>query len=92
MAIMSNVFLHLHPWPCAKAASDCRSRGAWAGCVLPVLAEVITGVLLMFYYRPTVQYAYQDIQGFAGPRDVGLMREIHRWGQHAMIITNLAGI
>ena len=25
------------------------------------LVETITGILLMFYYRPTVEYAYTDI-------------------------------
>jgi quinol-cytochrome oxidoreductase complex cytochrome b subunit len=25
------------------------------------LLETITGVLLMFYYRPTIEYAYNDI-------------------------------
>jgi quinol-cytochrome oxidoreductase complex cytochrome b subunit len=28
------------------------------------LAEVVSGVLLMFYYRPTIEYAYQDIKTF----------------------------
>src|SRR5438445_1577685 len=51
------------------------------------LAETITGVLLMFYYRPTVQYAYQDIQDLRAHVTLGLLREIHRWGAHAMIIT-----
>jgi len=56
-----------------KAASDCRSRGAWRVDVLPVSGQVITGVLLMFYYRPHVQYAYQDIQDLRAHVTLGLM-------------------
>jgi len=41
----------------------------------------------MFYYRPTVEYAYFDIQGLRAHVTLGLLRELHRWGAHAMIIT-----
>ncbi|KAA0220199.1 MAG: cytochrome B6, partial [Planctomycetota bacterium] len=45
------------------------------------------GVLLMFYYRPVVEYAYNDIQAMrSGVVSMGLLREIHRWAAHAMII------
>ncbi|MCH8858357.1 MAG: cytochrome b N-terminal domain-containing protein [Proteobacteria bacterium] len=51
------------------------------------LVEIVTGVLLMFYYRPTVEYAYFDIEGLRAHVTLGLQRELHRWGAHAMIIT-----
>src|ERR671916_448640 len=50
------------------------------------LAEVVSGVLLMFYYRPVIEYAYQDIQDLRAHVTLGVLREIHRWGAHAMII------
>ncbi len=37
------------------------------------LVEVVTGVLLMFYYRPTVEYAYFDIQGLRAHVTLGLL-------------------
>jgi quinol-cytochrome oxidoreductase complex cytochrome b subunit len=37
------------------------------------LAEVVTGVLLMFYYRPVVEYAYQDIQDLRAHVTLGLL-------------------
>jgi quinol-cytochrome oxidoreductase complex cytochrome b subunit len=40
----------------------------------------------MFYYRPVIEYAYSDIQDLRAHVTLGLMREIHRWGAHAMII------
>lgn len=56
-----------------------------------LLVEAVTGVLLMFYYRPTVEHAYFDIEGLRnGAVTLGLLRELHRWGGHATIITILA--
>ena len=46
-----------------------------------------TGLLLMFYYRPTLEYAYTDIVGLREHVPLGIMREMHRWGAHAMVIT-----
>jgi quinol-cytochrome oxidoreductase complex cytochrome b subunit len=51
------------------------------------LIETITGLLLMFYYRPTAEYAYQDIFALRENVPLGLMREIHRWAAHLMVIT-----
>ena len=50
------------------------------------LVETVTGVLLMFYYRPTVQWAYHDILDLRDVASLGLLRELHRWGAHAMVI------
>lgn len=41
----------------------------------------------MFYYRPTAEYAYNDIIALKEHVPLGIMREIHRWGAHAMVIT-----
>lgn len=43
------------------------------------LVETITGVLLMFYYRPTLEWAFYDIQALRDVQTLGIMREIHRW-------------
>jgi len=47
----------------------------------------ISGILLMFYYRPTIEYAYTDIIDLGEQVPFGIMREVHRWGAHAMVIT-----
>src|ERR671935_2150727 len=87
MAVMSNVFLHLHPVAVRKSGIRLSFTWCMGGLTFFLfLAEVITGVLLMFYYRPTVEYAYSDIQDLRAHVTLGLMREIHRWGAHAMII------
>ena len=41
----------------------------------------------MFYYRPTLEYAYTDIVDLREHVPLGIMREMHRWGAHAMVIT-----
>ena len=51
------------------------------------LVLTVTGILLMFYYRPTVEYAYGDIMDLKEQVPLGIMREIHRWGAHLMVIT-----
>src|SRR6187397_555298 len=87
MAIMSNVFLHLHPVAVRKSGIRLSFTWCMGGLTFFLfLAEVITGVLLMFYYRPVVEYAYQDIQDLRAHVTMGVLREIHRWGAHAMII------
>ncbi len=88
LAVLSNVFLHVHPVAIRKSAI--RPSFTWGMGILTFylfLIEVVTGVLLMFYYRPTVEYAYFDIQGLRAHVPFGLMREMHRWGAHAMVIT-----
>jgi quinol-cytochrome oxidoreductase complex cytochrome b subunit len=51
------------------------------------LVLTITGILLMFYYRPTIEYAYTDMIDLREQVPLGIMREIHRWGAHLMVIT-----
>src|SRR6478735_3019166 len=87
MAIMSNVFLHLHPIAVRKSGIRLSFTWCMGGLTFFLyLAEVVSGVLLMFYYRPVVEYAYQDIQDLRAHVTLGVLREIHRWGAHAMII------
>ena len=87
MAVMSNVFLHLHPVAVRKSGIRLSFTWCMGGLTFFLfLAEVVSGVLLMFYYRPVIEYAYQDIQDLRAHVTLGILREIHRWGAHAMII------
>jgi quinol-cytochrome oxidoreductase complex cytochrome b subunit len=48
---------------------------------------VVTGVYLMFYYRPTAEYAYADMKYLEFDMPFGmLMRNMHRWAAHGMVI------
>jgi len=87
MAVLSNVFLHLHPVAVRKSGIRLSFTWCMGGLTFFLfLAETITGVLLMFYYRPVVEYAYGDIISLRSHVTLGLLREIHRWGAHAMVI------
>jgi quinol-cytochrome oxidoreductase complex cytochrome b subunit len=88
MAILSNVFLHLHPGAVRKSGIRLSYTWCMGGLTFFLfLTLTLTGVLLMFYYRPTPEYAYEDIVSLRAHVTMGLMREMHRWGAHAMIIT-----
>jgi quinol-cytochrome oxidoreductase complex cytochrome b subunit len=87
LAVLTNVFLHLHPVKVRK--SGLRLKYTWCAggtTFFLFLVETITGLLLMFYYRPTAEYAFSDILDLRSQVPLGIMREIHRWGAHAMVI------
>ena len=88
LQVASNVFLHLHP-PRVPAHSVRTSFTFGLGGVtfLLYLITVVTGVVLMFYYRPTTEYAYADMKNLEYDIPFGmLMRNMHRWAAHLMVI------
>src|SRR5438132_2692561 len=88
LAMLGNVVLHLHPVKTRK--SGVKMRYTWcAGGITFFLFLVLTftGLLLMFYYRPTVEYAFVDILDLREQVPFGIMREVHRSGAHAMVIS-----
>src|SRR3989442_131904 len=88
LVVLTNVFLHLHPVKVRKSGIRLRFTWCMGGITFFLfLVEVATGLLLMFYYHPTVEYAYVDIVDLREQVPLGVMRELHRWGAHAMVIT-----
>src|SRR3984885_9896388 len=88
LVMLSNVFLHLHPVRIRKSGVKLRYTWCMGGLSFFLfLSLTFTGLLLMFYYRPTLEYAYTDIVGLREHVPLGIMREMHRWGAHAMVIT-----
>ncbi len=88
LAVLTNVFLHLHPIKVRKSGVRMSFTWCMGGITFFLfLVETITGVLLMFYYRPTVEYAFNDIKALREHVPLGIMRELHRWGAHLMVIT-----
>ncbi len=86
--VFLNVWLHIHP---AKVKKE-NLRFAhtfYLGIVTFALFVilVVTGIMLMIYYRPDPSHAYQDMKDlqfavFMGP----FLRAMHRWAAHAMVI------
>ena len=56
------MFLHLHPVRTPKSGIRVRYTWCMGGLTFFIfMVEVVTGIMLMFYYRPTLEYAYTDI-------------------------------
>ncbi len=52
------------------------------------LIQVATGILLIFYYRPSAEEAYESVQFLMGEVEFGwLIRSIHSWAANLMIFT-----
>ncbi len=50
--------------------------------------QVVTGVLLLFYYRPSAEGAFESVQFLMSEVEFGwLIRSIHSWGANLMILT-----
>ena len=88
LAIATNVFLHLHPTRLHRTHVRVTHTFCLGGLSFFLfLALTITGVLLMFYYVPSVERAYQDMQRLDTDVRFGmLMRNIHRWTAHGMVL------
>src|SRR5271169_4985429 len=88
VVMLTNVFLHLHPVSVRKSGIALSYTWCMGGITFFLfLVETVTGVLLMFYYRPTLEWAFNDILSLRDVVTLGVLREIHRWGAHAMVIT-----
>src|SRR5213075_1816216 len=88
VVMLTNFFLHLHPVSVKKQGIALSYTWCMGGITFFLfLVETVTGVLLMFYYRPTLEFAFNDILALRDVTTLGIMREVHRWAAHAMVIT-----
>lgn len=88
LVMTSNIFLHLHPVKVQR-----RSLRWYYSFGLGVISVILygllifTGVLLMFYYVPSVERAYPTMQEIQLSVPLGqFTRNMHRWGAHAMVV------
>lgn len=88
LAVTSNLFLHIHPVQTKASALNIRFTFCLGGLsLLMFIIEVVTGILLMFYYRPVPEYAYTDMKLIEHTVHYGLfLRNMHRWAAHAMVL------
>src|SRR6266566_3319006 len=89
LAVFTNVFLHLHPVKVRRHALAIPYTWCMGGLSFFLfLVLTLTGTLLMFYYRPTTEWAYSDIKDLETVVIFGqLLRNMHRWAAHGMVIT-----
>jgi quinol-cytochrome oxidoreductase complex cytochrome b subunit len=84
----SNFFLHLYPVKIPKRVLRMRYsfRLGFITSVL-FLILLLTGVYLMFFYTPSVNSAYGDMQHLRTEVGFGqLVRNVHRWSAHLMVL------
>lgn len=86
--MLNNFFLHIHPVRVPKHAVKVKYTWCMGGLSFFVfLVLAATGMLLMFYYRPSVEHAYFNVLDMSEQVPLGALREIHRWSAHVMVIT-----
>ncbi len=88
LVMTTNIFFHLHPVKVSrKSLKWSYSLGLGLMAVILFIELAITGLLLMFYYVPTVERAYTYIVTLQTAVPFGqLLRNLHRWGAHLMVI------
>jgi quinol-cytochrome oxidoreductase complex cytochrome b subunit len=91
LVVATSVFLHLHPTRIHKTHVKITHTYCLGGLsFFMFLGLTVTGVMLMFYYVPSVDRAYTDIQSLETTVRFGmLIRNLHRWMAHAMVLTVL---
>jgi quinol-cytochrome oxidoreductase complex cytochrome b subunit len=89
LVVATNVFLHLHPTRIHKTHVRITHTYCLGGITFFFfLGLTVTGVMLMFYYRPSAELAFSDIAALETNVRFGmLMRNLHRWMAHGMVIS-----
>jgi len=88
LVIFENLFLHVHPVKVREKALRFRHT-YWLGGIALCSSAILTatGVLLMFYYHPSVPQAYRDMKELQYVVDDGVfLRNLHRWAAHLMVL------
>ncbi len=87
LVVQQNVFLHLFSIKVRRRALSFSATwylGALTFGTFMIL--VLTGILLMLYYHPSVPQAYADMKDLQFVVSSGVfLRNLHRWSAHAMV-------
>ncbi|MBZ0291098.1 MAG: cytochrome b N-terminal domain-containing protein [Anaerolineae bacterium] len=85
---LNDLVLHLHPARVdARALSFSYTFGLGGTALLLLLVQVVTGVLLMFVYRPNPADAYLSIIHLQTQVAFGqLIRNLHHWSANLLLI------
>jgi quinol-cytochrome oxidoreductase complex cytochrome b subunit len=86
--VVQNFFLHIHP---ARINRHSLKVTTTLGLGIMTLALfiilTITGILLMLYYKPSVDGAYDSIKDIHNVVPTGrMMRNVHRWAAEGMVV------
>ncbi|MFQ5494610.1 MAG: cytochrome b N-terminal domain-containing protein [Phycisphaerae bacterium] len=86
-AVFTNFFLHVLPTRThLHAIKATTTFGLGVATLVLFVLLCLTGVLLMIYYKPSVDQAYGSMLDIMYVVPTGrMMRNIHRWSAHAMV-------
>jgi quinol-cytochrome oxidoreductase complex cytochrome b subunit len=89
--IFGNVFLHLHSVRVHRWSLRWNTTlGLGIASAAAFLITLVTGILLMFYYKPYPEVAYQSIKDIHFIVPTGrFIRNIHRWAANIMVVAVL---
>ncbi len=87
--VMNSVLYHLHPVKVKRHAVKVSYTLCLGGLSFFLfILLTVTGVFLMFFYRPEAAAAYHDIETLETAVAFGsLVRNMHRWGAHLMVLS-----
>jgi quinol-cytochrome oxidoreductase complex cytochrome b subunit len=87
--VMNNVLYHLHPVKVKRHGVKLSYTLCLGGLSFFLfILLTITGIFLMFYYTPTAEVAYADMEALSTDVAFGsLVRNMHRWGAHLMVLS-----
>jgi quinol-cytochrome oxidoreductase complex cytochrome b subunit len=88
LVMTSNIFFHLHPVKISRKSLKW-SYSFGLGVISAILFGVLvwTGILLMFYYVPSVERAYPTMKEIQLSVPLGqFTRNMHRWAAHGMVL------
>ncbi|HYA96223.1 MAG TPA: cytochrome b N-terminal domain-containing protein [Terriglobales bacterium] len=90
-ATFHNLFLHIHSVRVhVRTLSPTLTFGLGLMAAGTFLITVVTGLLLMVYYKPSTDLAYQSIKDIHFTVYTGrFIRNIHRWAAQLMVLTVL---
>ncbi len=84
----------LHIYPVKMKKSEIRFTATWyLGIISTVLlgSLIVSGIYLMFFYVPSPDQAYSDIQTIQTEVAFGqYIRNVHRWSAHLMVLAVVA--
>jgi quinol-cytochrome oxidoreductase complex cytochrome b subunit len=88
LLVMDNLFLHLHPAKSRRRNLELSSTYFLGGISIVLFGIlVVTGLLLMLYYHPSVPQAYHDMKELEFVVGNGVfLRNMHRWAAHGMVL------
>ncbi|MEA3336488.1 MAG: cytochrome b N-terminal domain-containing protein [Chloroflexota bacterium] len=88
LIMTTNIYFHLHPVKVNR--QSIKATYSWGLGILATILFIIlgiTGTLLMFYYVPSTEQAYQNIVDLQTKVSYGqLIRNFHRWSAQGMVL------